>query len=111
MIGISYQSRDDIDQKVEATSMTGMLYLGDILQLVINRLNYRSLAQHQLVFHDLVGYLESIQFWGRLRPFPFGGVFKNMVATPAIRGFSSPTASQLLRFLALLSADPSKGCE
>ena len=41
--------------------MARMLYLGDILQLVINRLNNRSLAQHQLVKdrHELVFHVFS----------------------------------------------------
>ena len=41
--------------------MSRMLYLGDILQWVVNRLNNRSLAQHQLVEdgHQLVFHVFS----------------------------------------------------
>ena len=46
----------DIDPKALATAMPCMLDLRDVFQRVINRLNYCSLAEHQLIedIHQLV---------------------------------------------------------
>ena len=44
-------------------------------------------------------------------PAPRWGILKKMDVTPVIRGFSSPTASQLLRFLVRLNAAQSRRYE
>ena len=56
LVGISNQCTDDIDQKVDATAMSSMFDLRDVLQLVVNGFNDCSLTQHQLVegIHQLV---------------------------------------------------------
>ncbi len=48
-IGVGNQASQQIDQEIERTTMAGMLDLTDILEMVINRLNNRPLAQQNLV--------------------------------------------------------------
>jgi hypothetical protein len=43
------EARQDIDKKVERTAMAGMLNLGLIFELVINRLNDETPPQEQLI--------------------------------------------------------------
>ena len=60
-MGISNQCTDDIEKKVDATAMSSMFDLRDVLQLVVNGFNDCSLTQHQLVedIHQLVVHVFS----------------------------------------------------
>ena len=46
---VSGDSRENVDNEVVERAVTGMLYLRDVLQLVVDSLNYGHLAQQNLV--------------------------------------------------------------
>lgn len=62
-MAISNQSTDDIDQEIDGAAMARMLNLRDVLKLVNNRFNNRTLTRqqlvcqpHQLIFQVALGF-------------------------------------------------------
>ncbi len=69
LVAIGNQSTDDIDQAVDWTAVPGMLNLGNVLQLVNDGFNERTLPQQQAVAqgHQTILHV-AFEFGNQLHP-------------------------------------------